>query len=240
MGRADYTDKLMEFGLTRQEASLYYCLLDEGKCSGYEAAKFTGISRSNAYSALASLADKGGARVLEEGHTRKYVAVSPEEFCGNRIRKLAETRDWLQRNAPEKKEAEEGYITIEGQQNIVDKVKNLLASARERAYMVCACDRLPLFERELSRLAGEGKKTVLLTDGPFTLEGEQVKIYPDMQEGTQLGVIVDSRSALTGEMGPGSRNTCLYSGQKNFVELYKRALANEIRLLEYRKGEKML
>ena len=160
MGRADYTDKLMEFGLTRQEASLYYCLLDEGKCSGYEAAKFTGISRSNAYSALASLADKGGARVLEEGHTRKYVAVSPEEFCGNRIRKLAETRDWLQRNAPEKKEAEEGYITIEGQQNIVDKVKNLLASARERAYMVCACDRLPLFERELSRLAGEGKKTV--------------------------------------------------------------------------------
>ena len=106
--------------------------------------------------------------------------------------------------------------------------------------MVCACDRLPLFERELSRLAGEGKKTVLLTDGPFTLEGEQVKIYPDMQEGTQIGVIVDSRSALTGEMGPGSRNTCLYSGQKNFVELYKRALANEIRLLEYRKGEKML
>ena len=26
-------------------------------------------------------------------------------------------------------------------------------------------------------------------------------------------------------------NTCLYSGQKNFVELYKTALGNEIKLL---------
>ena len=133
---------------------------------------------------------------------------------------------------------EEGYITIEGEQNIVDKVKHLLSTARERAYVVCACGRLTLFEKELAALAGAGKKTVLLTDGGFPLEGEQVKVYPDMQEGNQIGVIVDSRSALTGEMGPDSRNTCLYSGQKNFVELYKRALANEIELLKYRKGEK--
>ncbi len=35
----------------------------------------------------------------------------------------------------------------------------------------------------------------------------------------------------TGEYGEGSINTCLYSGQKNFVELYKRMLANEIKLL---------
>ena len=42
MEHAAYTDRLMEFGLTRQEATLYYCLLDEGKCSGYEAAKLTG------------------------------------------------------------------------------------------------------------------------------------------------------------------------------------------------------
>ena len=30
-------------------------------------------------------------------------------------------------------------------------------------------------------------------------------------------------------------NTCLYSGQKNFVELYKTALANEIKLLSIRR-----
>ncbi|MBM6738400.1 TrmB family transcriptional regulator [Faecalicatena fissicatena] len=238
MEHGAYTDRLMEFGLTRQEATLYYCLLDEGKCSGYEAAKLTGISRSNAYGGLASLADKGGARMMEEGHTRKYVAVDVEEFCSNRIRKLQETEEWLRRNAPERRTAEEGYITIEGEHNIVDKVKHLLSTARERAYVVCACEQLPLFEKELEALAASGRKTVLLTDREFPLAGEQVKVYPDMQGGNQIGVIVDSRSALTGELGPDSTNTCLYSGQRNFVELYKRALANEIELLKYRKGEK--
>ena len=38
---------------------------------------------------------------------------------------------------------------------------------------------------------------------------------------TQIGLITDSKYALTGEYGEGSINTCLYSGQKNFVELYK-------------------
>ena len=52
--------------------------------------------------------------------------------------------------------------------------------------------------------------------------------------GLQVGVIADSKYVLTGEYGEGSMNTCLYSGQKNFVELYKTALANEIKLLSIR------
>ena len=44
-------------------------------------------------------------------------------------------------------------------------------------------------------------------------------------------LITDSKYVLTGEFGEGSIDTCLYSGQKNFVELYKRALSNEIKLL---------
>ena len=51
--------------------------------------------------------------------------------------------------------------------------------------------------------------------------------------GMQIGVITDSRYVLTGEYGEGSINTCLYSGQKNFVELYKSALSNEINFWQY-------
>lgn len=240
MEQASYVERLAEFGLTRQEAALYYCLLCEGKCSGYEAAKLTGISRSNAYGALASLTDKGGARTLEEGHTKKYVAVDPDEFCSNRIRKLEEARSWLRQHGPERKAETEGYVTIEGQHNIADKVKNLLSSAKERAYVVCSGEYLPLFQQELEELAVSGRKTVVLTDRQFLLRGPKVQVYPNLQKGFQIGVIVDSRSALTGEMGPGTSNTCLYSGQQNFVELYKTALANEIELLKYKKGEKIL
>ena len=54
-----FTERLTEFGLTRQEACIYECLLMEGKTTGYEVAKKIGISRSNAYASLASMTEKG-------------------------------------------------------------------------------------------------------------------------------------------------------------------------------------
>ena len=38
-----FTERLTEFGLTRQEACIYECLLMEGKTTGYEVAKKIGI-----------------------------------------------------------------------------------------------------------------------------------------------------------------------------------------------------
>ena len=53
-----FAARLTEFGLTRQEACIYECLLREGKVTGYEVAKLIGISRSNAYNSLASMTEK--------------------------------------------------------------------------------------------------------------------------------------------------------------------------------------
>ena len=71
MEKTIFAEKLMEFGLTRQEALIYECLLGEGKTTGYEVAKLIGISRSNAYNSLASMTEKGAAYMVEEGSTRK-------------------------------------------------------------------------------------------------------------------------------------------------------------------------
>ena len=69
-----YIERLMEFGLTRQEAGIYGCLISEGKTTGYEVAKQLGISRSNAYNSLASMTEKGAAYLVEEG------IASPEDI----------------------------------------------------------------------------------------------------------------------------------------------------------------
>ena len=37
------TEKLVPFGLTRQEAAIYLCLLGNSELSGYEVSKLTGI-----------------------------------------------------------------------------------------------------------------------------------------------------------------------------------------------------
>ena len=76
MEHTSFVERLMDFGLTRQEAGIYECLLREGKTTGYEVAKQLGISRSNAYNSLASMTEKGAAYLVEEGTTKKY-APSP-------------------------------------------------------------------------------------------------------------------------------------------------------------------
>ena len=236
MEEKTFAERLMEFGLTRQEASIYQCLSVEGKVTGYEVAKQTGISRSNAYNSLANMTEKGAAYLVEEGNTRKYIPVPVDEFCKNRIRKLEESRKWLEKHMPSEKTYTEGYITIEGAEHILNKMRNILSQVDKRVYISCTRNYLLLLVRELQDLTRAKKKVVIITDQPVTFENARVYVGED--RGMQIGIIADSKYALTGEYGEGSINTCLYSGKKNFVELYKTALSNEIKLLSIREETK--
>lgn len=227
-----YIEYLQHFGLTRQEALIYTELLLRGKQTGYEIAKVTGISRSNAYSALSSLREKGAAYLVEES-AKKYIPLEIKEFCGNCIRRMHAEMDWMLLHLPQRKQEDEGYITIEGEQNIKDKVKNLISQAGERVYLSCTAACAEQFRNELLQLAVQHKKAVLLTDRPVVMEG--VQVYETAAKENQIGLIIDSKFVLSGELGGG--NTCLYSGQKNFVEVFKTAMANEIKLIKLQKGE---
>ena len=229
MEKVTFVEHLMEFDLTRQEANIYQCMITEGKVTGYEVAKLTGISRSNAYNSLANMTEKGAAYLVEEGTIRKYVPVPLDEFCKNHIRQLQESRKWLKAHMPSEKDHVEGYVTIEGAQNIMNKFRNLLNSVEDRVYVSCTRNYLLLIVRELDALLAARKKVVIITDQPASFG--TARVYVGESKGMQIGVIADSKYVLTGEYGEGSMNSCLYSGKKNFVELYKNALANEIKLL---------
>lgn len=225
----------MKMSLTKQEATIYCKLLEAGKQTGYEISKATGISRSNAYSALSSLVDKGAAYLLEES-AKKYIPVPLEEICDNYIRKLQKSKEWLLQNQPQSKTEEQGYITIDGREHILDKAQTLLANIEARAYITGKPEFLNLLSDVMEQAVENGKKIVIVTDGSFTLEG--AKIYVSDDRGKQVGIIADSKYTLTGEYGDTSTNTCLYSGQKNLVTLFKNALANEIKLIDIRRNIK--
>ena len=224
MEQNQYVEYLLHFGLTRQEALIYVELLVKGKQTGYEIAKETGISRSNVYSVLAALAEKGAAYVIEES-AKRYIPVKVEEFCGNCIRRMQEEQEGMER-------------TIEGEQNILDKAKNLIAQAGERVYLSCTAGYLDAFRQALEELVKKKRKVVILTDAPYELK--DAIFYQTEEKGQQIGLIVDSKSVLSGEYGKGSLNTCLYSGQKNFVTVFKNAMANEIKLIQLQKGGTVL
>ena len=199
--------------------------------SGYEVSKLTGISRSNVYSALASLVEEGAAYLLE-GETNKYTAVFIEDFCENRIRQLTRLKQELTTQIPQIRDNSEGYITISSHRHIMDKIYNMLQHVEYRVYL-----SMP---EELEQLAAEGKKVVLLVSAISEVQIKGCIVYLSNKKDRQLRLIVDSSYVLTGEMTGDITDSCLYCGQKNFVNVFKDSLRNEIKLIELTRTNKKL
>lgn len=229
-------DMLMQFNLTKQEAMIYLILLAEGSCTGYEIAKLSGISRSNIYTSLSSLVDKGAANLIE-GAAARYAAVPPEEFCGNRIRELRGYTRELLCGLPKRDKDTEGYITISGERQIFHKMKNMIGGARERIYISVADDVMQTVLEELRVSLLNGIKLVVITDKPPALEG--AAIYLAETPRSQIRLITDSACVLTGDIEFGEASACLFSRKRNLVDLFKDALKNEIKVIEYerRRGD---
>jgi len=223
---------LMNFNLTKQDATIYVTLLSEGNLTGYEVAKLTGISRSNTYIALAGLVEKGAAHVIE-GNAARYTPVPVDEFCDNKIRNLQEIRLSLIRNMPKQREENEGYITIKGKKNIENKITKMLNEAEKRVYISLSGKTLDMIKPQLNQAVLRGLKVVILTNPPFELSGATIYYVDKTQH--QIRLIVDSANVLTGDIKDGDSSTCLYSKKQNLIDLFKESLTNEIRLIELMK-----
>lgn len=228
-------EKLMAFGLSRQEASIYLCLMKQESLSGYEVSKQTGISRSNVYNSLSSLTEKGAASLIE-GNPAKYVAVEISEFCTGVLRSLKRDAEYLQENLKFETENSEGYISIMGYKNIRNKLQYMLEHAKERIYLSITADKLRVALPELTDCAKRGIKVVIITDEEMKLPFE-CQYYVSEEKGDQIRLIVDSHYVLTGEIRERVNDNCLYCAQENFVNVFKDALRNEIKLIRISKGE---
>ena len=226
---------LTHFNLTKQEATLYVLLLKEGYLTGYEAAKQTGISRSNTYTALAGLVDKGAAYVLEEGKVTRYTPVPPEEFCSNKIDRLKEIKEKVLNQLPALKNDAEGYITIKGELEIINKLKNTVRQAEARIYVSANRRVMELLRKELTDALARGLKVVIISDEKFTLP--EAICYGTDKQTEQIRLIADSQTVVTGDLEDEENSTCLYSCKRNLVDLFKEALQNEIKLIQIQKGD---
>lgn len=220
----DNIERLCEFGLTRQEANLYLTLCIEGVLTGYEAAKLTGISRSNAYNSLACLVDKGAAYTIE-GAVTKYTAVPINQFCEGKLRYLKTLMAEIEKDLPEQKEECEGYITISGERQIIDKLINMLRDAKDRVYLSAPKKVIEPLVPELLAIYQKGVQPILITEPGLHLPG--IRMYVGKRDDSQIGIIVDDRLVMTGELD-GDNSQCLYTGKKPLVDVFKEALRNKM------------
>ncbi len=231
----DMIESLMKLQLTRQEATLYATLVAEGSLTGYEVSKITGISRSNTYTALAGLVDKGAA-TMTEGTATRYNAVEIDELCDNRLHEIISIKRFLLEHLKRRTESDEGYVTIRGEKNILDKMRHIIKQAHERIYISLSQAILREVLEDLKEAIFRNIKVVIITNPPFELKGATLHFSEKEQE--QIRLIADSSVVLTGDIADKAQSTCLFSKKKNLVDLFKEALKNEIRLIELTKNEK--
>ena len=223
-------ESLMQFGLTNQEATIYLSLNTEGALTGYEVSKLTGISRSNAYTALANLTEKGAASLIE-GDKKLYSPLPVQEFCSNKLRRLQKTAENIYREIPAPKEEYRGYLTIQGRENILDKMITIITGAEKRIYLSMHGTHITELEEYLSTAIGNKLKVVIISNEDVKLRG--ATIYQTEKRIDEIRLIADSRKVITGDIKDAS-SSCLYSTKKNLVELLKESLTNEIELIKIR------
>lgn len=217
------------FGLTRQEATIYTVLLENGRMTGYEVAKRTNISRSNVYTALSGLVDKGAADFIE-GEPMYYSPIAVHDFLNNKLYTLGEIKEEILLNAPKPIGPVDQYATVKGDVHILAKLRNMIDNAQFRIYFSAMDELVQKLAPNLREAVERGLKIVVITGSPFALDNAQV--YQNREESTQVRLITDSTHALTGDYIKGDDHcTCLYSGKQNLIDLIKDALKNEIRLI---------
>ena len=132
---------------------------------------------------------------------------------------MTETMEELVRQMPQLGNNCEGYITISSHKHIMDRIHFMLSHVKYRVYISMPVRFLTVFQDELNRL----------------VELTGCIIYYTDKEDEQVRLIVDSEYVLTGDMTGNSTDTCLYCGQKNFVNVFKESMKNEIELITLKK-----
>lgn len=219
---------LKKIGFTQQEAIIYIYLCKNGDLTGYEAAKLSGISRSNAYAALSSLVDKGYAYIIE-GSSSKYIAVPKEELIRNAEREFRDNMDAIHEHLEFNTAQQEPYITITGEGHILSKLKNIIEASQMRIYLSCSNEVIVLLKAELVVAMDKGLKVVLLA--PNDLIGTAEHIFYPTEERDSFKLIADTTQVIAGTF-----KQCLYSKNLTLLALIKESFINEIAVIEARQS----
>ncbi len=218
----DIIKALNKIGFTNQEALIYIELYNKTEITGYEVAKITGISRSNAYTALSHLVDKGYAYTVE-GTPVKYVAVPKEDLIKNSKREYDKALKVIEKELISDKSNQTAYITIKGKKNIYNKLRNIIDGAKERIYLASSSHIVGELKEQLNHCIDRGLKVVVISDNSYNLNFTKFYHKEDI---SSIKLIVDTKEVIAG-----TTTQCLYSKNETLVAVIREALINEIDVL---------
>ncbi len=146
---ADLVEKLKEIGFNTYEAKVYIALLKKYPATGYEVSKLANIPQSRTYDTLKVLEEK---KIVVSANTKPvtYTPIKPKQLTASYAKKINSTINYLDKHLPEvKDDYNEPIITINGKQNIQDKIIEVIRNAKREIYMEVWSQDYRIFEKEL-------------------------------------------------------------------------------------------
>lgn len=234
-------ERLEKIGFTKYEAKAFIVLLEKGDLNGYELSKEAGIPKPNAYSILSNMVEKGFAYRIE-GKSVRYRPREFEEIAEKVEKEMKDNIQYIKRNLPTKKFKNEKFITIEGQINLVDKIKTMINSSENKIIIDLWNQDLNVFLEELKKAHHRGVKIMLIVIGGENIDFDFEYIYnhPYSEEfddtvERDVNIICDGIEALSGQLG-NKYCTGVFSKNRSFVNVVNEALSHDILLNEALKG----
>ena len=146
---ADLIEKLKEIGLNTYEAKVYVALLKKYPATGYEVAKLSDIPQSRTYDTLKALENKNIV-VSSNSKPVTYIPIKPKQLTSKIQKKINSTISYLDKHLPEVKEDyNEPIITINGKQNIQDKIREAIKNAKREIYIEIWAQDFTIYEQDL-------------------------------------------------------------------------------------------
>ena len=224
----NFNTTLHKLGLSPIEANVFIILCKHGSLTGYEVAKLTGISRSNVYSALYSLLDKGKC-FSSQGETTKYIAISKEELLLSTKREAEITLQEIADYYPSEIVSTESHITIKSYDNVLSKLKNTILLANSHLYLLCNSNIIELIKEELVEVSSHIRIN-LICDNNLSLP-PCITIYNRDRNFDGFHMIVDTEVMITGQLD-GLSPQCLFSKDPSLVKLMREAFSTELEIIK--------
>ncbi|RAL22504.1 TrmB family transcriptional regulator [Thermoflavimicrobium daqui] len=224
-------DLLKKIGLSDLEARCYITLHEEHDLSGYEVAKRISVSRTNVYSALRSLTDKGACRRME-GETTRYNAVPIEQLVRLVQSELEQTSKALIQQMKSQPSPAPAFYNWQGSKVIETAIRRIIANADTSIIVDIWAEDLQWVEEALLLAESKGITVIVITIGSchtplkHVFNHQRDDQWP-MDE-RKFSILCDSSSALLGSFGGTIKPSALETDHPAVIEMLKNAFYHDM------------
>jgi len=224
---ADTVALLQQLGFGGYEARAYIALLQRNPLNGYELAKASGVPRSNIYTVLQKLEERGAVVRLEMPSGARYTPVPPQELMVQLGNRFQQTLDAMQRSLETlPTPVEPAYVwNLQGHTMLLEHAHTLVDAVSERLLVAIARPEAAALTEPLAQAEARGVEMTTLCLDTCTEEcgncrGQICRHCVALDEAPRwLVLVVDGTEVLAGERGAGGEVVAIRTRQPLLVKL---------------------